>query len=268
MLEPMANLQAAQCLEPNMSGPLGESGTRWAVLMLHGFTAGPQSVLPWAETLADAGATVRVPLLAGHGTRIADLAQTTAEQWRRGVQRTLDAIFAEGFDKIAVAGLSMGGTLALDAARHRPVDATLVVNPALSFKPKDQLGVFLAPLMDQIIPTVGPLAGDINKPGVTEEAYQRTPVAAVHQLARLFATTRRRLDKIESPVVLYWSPRDQIVPKSSARILRRSLAPELLTTVVLEDSFHVATLDYDAPLIYRHSIDQLLELSGDRHETS
>ena len=266
MLETMSTLQSSQDLAPNLDGPLAETGTRWAVLMLHGFTSGPQSLLPWALALADAGATVRVPLLSGHGTSVADLSQTTAGQWRQDVQRALDDMLAEDFDKIAVAGLSMGGALALDAASNRPVAATFVVNPGLSFKLGDQLGVYLSPLIQRMIPTVGPLAGDVSKPGVTESAYDRTPVAAVQQLARLFWTTRRQLSKIESPVTLYWSPQDHIVPGSSAKILRRGVDPKLLTTMVLERSFHVATLDYDAAVSHQHSIARLLELSGDLHE--
>lgn len=267
MLKVMDTVQTSHYLSPNPNGVLCATGTRWAVLMLHGFTAGPQSVRPWAEALAEAGATVCLPRLSGHGTTVSDLAQTSAGQWRRDVQQAVDGLLAQGFDKLAVAGLSMGGTLALDAASHRRVDATFVVNPGLSFKMLDRFGVALSPLFHRVIPTVGPLAGDVNRPGVEEEAYSRTPVAAVQQLAKLFWTTRRQLVDIDSPVTLYWSSRDHIVPPSSARILRRAITPHLLTTVVLERSFHVATLDYDAPTIQRHSIAKLLELSGGHRET-
>src|SRR5699024_3245483 len=148
-------------------------------------------------------------------------------------------------DVAAVAGLWAGGALASDAARIRPVDAGFQVDSGLSFRPLDQLGVYLSPLLQWVIPTVGPLAGDVRKPGVTEGAYDRTPVAAVEQLAKLFSVTRRHLADITAPVTLYWSPEDHILPRSSARILRRGLEPHLLTTVILEQSFHAATLDYD-----------------------
>lgn len=267
MLKIMETVQTPHYLTPNPDGVLRASGTRWAVLMLHGFTAGPQTVMPWADALAEAGATVCLPLLSGHGTTVSDLAQTSAGRWRRDVQQAVDNLLTQGFDKVAVAGLSMGGTLALDVASHRRVDATFVVNPALSFKMLDRLGVALSPLFERVIPTVGPLAGDIKKPGVIEEAYNRTPVPAVQELSKLFWTTRRHLVNIDSPVTLYWSTRDHIVPPSSVRILRRALRPHLLTTIVLDQSFHVATLDYDAPKIHRHSISTLLALSGDHRET-
>src|SRR5699024_1064336 len=108
----------------------------------------------------------------------------------------------------------------------------------------------------------------VRKPGVTEGAYDRTPVAAVEQLAILFSVTRRHLADITAPVTLYWSPEDHILPRSSARILRRGLEPHLLTTVILEQSFHAATLDYDAPLIDQDSITTLQKLSRGQHDTA
>ncbi|GAA4110520.1 alpha/beta hydrolase [Enteractinococcus coprophilus] len=257
-----------EILDPHPSGSLSDTKVRWGVVLVHGFTAGPSSVLPWGRALAAAGATVIIPTLPGHATTVSDLAQTDAGQWRRQIQQTLDHTFVQGFDRLAVAGLSLGGTLALDAAAHRAVDATLLVNPALSFKPLDQLGVALSPLFQRLIPTVGPLAGDIKKAGVLEDAYDRTPVPAVAELAKLIRTVRSRLAQISSPVTLYWSSEDHVVPATSAKILRRHIDPNLLRTVVLDNSYHVATLDNDAAMIHQDSIDTLLSLSGGVHGCS
>lgn len=261
------NQQSAIFLEPEACGVLKHDGSRWAVLLLHGFTGGPDSVLPWGRTLAAAGATVHIPLLSGHGTNVADLAQTTAGQWRSDVQQALDAMVLDQYDRIAVGGLSMGGTLALDAAAHRKVDATFVVNPALSFKCFDALGILLSPLMQWLVPSVGPLAGDVHKPGVSEPAYPRTPVPAVQELAKLLWTTRRALPRIQAPVTLYWSPTDHIVPASSFRILARGLNGAQLTKRVLPNSYHVATLDYDAEAIQTDSISRLVALAGGLRES-
>ncbi len=258
----MTSQQSAAYFEPNPNGTLTHASSRWAVLMLHGFTAGPESVRPWAQALADAGASVHVPLLTGHGTSVSDLAGTTAGQWRRDVQQSLDTLLGADYDHIAVCGHSMGGTLALDAAAHRHITATFVINPALSFRFLDGIGAALSPILQYIVPTVGPLAGDVKKPNVSEMAYSRTPVAAVQQLAKLFWTTRRNLSSVRSPVTLYQSINDHLVPASSAKILQRRLTNAALDTVVLQNSYHVATLDYDAEAIHRHTISQLLEFTA------
>ncbi|HJF14860.1 MAG TPA: alpha/beta fold hydrolase [Enteractinococcus helveticum] len=255
-------MQSIEILQPDPQGVLAKNQTHWGIVLLHGFTADPGSVLPWGQALATAGATVYIPTLPGHGTTVSDLAQTRAGQWRQQVQQTVDNMLMQNYDHIAVAGLSLGGTLALDAAAHRMVDATFLVNPALTFKPVDQLGVALSPLFQRIIPTVGPLAGDIQKAGVVEEAYDRTPVPAVVELAKLFRTVRRQLTDIQSPVTLYCSTEDHIVPPTTAKLLRRRLGPNLLRIVRMDNSYHVATLDNDAPLIFQDSVHTLLKLSG------
>ncbi|NWN88974.1 MAG: alpha/beta fold hydrolase [Micrococcaceae bacterium] len=262
MLVVMNTQQSSVFLAPQPTGPLAKQGARWAVLLLHGFTSVPSAVLPWGHALAAAGATVHIPLLSGHGTSVVDLSCTTARQWRIDVQQALDGLFRQGFDHIAVGGLSMGGTLALDAAANRPVDVTFVVNPALSFKPLDCVGAIASSFIHRLVPTVGPLAGDIKKPGVSEQAYDRTPTAAVHQLARLFSTARRRLSRISAPVKLYWSTQDHIVPASSAKTLENNTSSGLFQKVVLDRSYHVATLDFDAEVIHEHSVATLMQLSG------
>ena len=47
------------------------------MLVLHGFTGNPQSLRPLAEAVADAGFTVDLPLLPGHGTAVEDMVPTT-----------------------------------------------------------------------------------------------------------------------------------------------------------------------------------------------
>lgn len=266
MLVLMNTQPSSLVLNPQPSGVLRHDGAEWAVLLLHGFTGGPDSVLPWGHALAAAGATVYIPLLAGHGTSVSDLARTTAGQWRFDVQQSLDHLLCDQFDGVAIAGLSMGGTLALDAAAHRRVDATFVVNPALSFKCLDGLGVAVSPLIQRWKPTVGPLAGDVHKPGVSELAYDSTPVSAVQELAKLCRVTRRMLPQIQSPVTLYRSETDHIVPASSSRILTRGLQRAQFDKIVLKESYHVATLDYDAETIHRDSVSRLLILSGGLRE--
>lgn len=258
----MTSQQLPAYFEPNPNGTLAQASSRWAILMLHGFTAGPESVRPWAQALADAGAPVHTPLLTGHGTSVSDLARATAGQWRRDTQQSLDTLLAANYDHVAVCGHSMGGTLAMDAAAHRPVTATFVINPALSFRFLHGIGAALSPILQYIVPTVGPLAGDINKPNISEIAYSRTPVAAVQQLAKLFWTTRRNLSSVQSPVTLYRSSHDHLVPASSANILQRRLKNTAFNTVLLQNSYHVATLDYDAETIHRHTISRLRALSA------
>src|SRR5215468_4314643 len=63
---------------PVMPGaePFFHSGGSTGVLLCHGFTGSPASLRPWADHLADAGLTVSLPRLPGHGTTWQDMAHT------------------------------------------------------------------------------------------------------------------------------------------------------------------------------------------------
>jgi carboxylesterase len=69
------------------------------------------SMRPWGEHLAAEGFAVSCPLLPGHGTRWQDCNASTHDQWTTAVGDAFDALSAR-CDRVFVAGLSMGGTLA------------------------------------------------------------------------------------------------------------------------------------------------------------
>ena len=89
------------------------------MLVLHGFTGNPQSMRPLAESLATAGFTVELPLLPGHGTAIEDMIPTRFADWSEAAETAYDGL-ARRCEAVAVAALSMGGTLALWLAERHP----------------------------------------------------------------------------------------------------------------------------------------------------
>src|SRR5580704_7049564 len=91
-------------------GPVG-------VLVLHGFTGNPTSMRALAEALAEAGYAVELPRLPGHGTAVEDMLPTRWVDWS-GAAEAAFADLAGRCAKVAVAGLSMGGTLAAWLAAH------------------------------------------------------------------------------------------------------------------------------------------------------
>src|SRR4051812_19454502 len=172
------------------------------ILLLHGFTGSPASMRPWGEHLAAEGFTVRGPLLPGHGTRWQDANATTHEQWFQAVTTAFDELAAE-CQRVFVAGLSMGGTLALRLAQLRPDVAGLVlVNPSLLTQ---RLDAKLLPLLARLTPSWAPIANDIKKPGVTELAYPKLPTRAMMQVRRLWGVTRPNLGLVTAPVLLFRS---------------------------------------------------------------
>jgi esterase/lipase len=232
---------------PGGRGPEGRTG----VLLVHGFTGTPMSMRPWGEHLAAEGFAVRCPLLPGHGTRWQDCNASTHAQWTSAVAEAFDALAAE-CDRVFVAGLSMGGTLAVRLAETRPDDVAglVLVNPALLTQ---RLDAKLLPLLARVTPSWAPIASDVKKAGVTELAYPKLPTRAMMQLRELWAATRADLAKVTVPVIVYRSREDHVVEAVSSQVLLAGISSADATEVVLEDSYHVATLDNDAPTIFAGS---------------
>ncbi|KSU77432.1 carboxylesterase [Pseudarthrobacter enclensis] len=226
-------------------------GPRIGVVLSHGFTGSPHGVREWAHGLAAAGFAVRMPLLPGHGTSWQELARTRWQQWHGALDdayRELDA----ACDHVFAAGLSMGGALALRIAATRPVAGVVVVNPGLVI---DDPRAPLAGILKLVMKSTPAIANDILKAGIDEGAYARTPVAAAHELNKMFKDTVRLLPRITAPVQVYRSTVDHVVSDSSIAALRRGLTHAPLELVSLENSYHVATMDNDAEQIFTGSVD-------------
>lgn len=234
--------------------PFAAEGSEVGVLLSHGFTGSPQSLRPWAEHLAAAGLTVRLPRLPGHGTRWQDLNDTRWPDWYGELERAFDDLRGRCRQVFGM-GLSMGGTLVIRLAEQRPAEVAglVLVNPSLGTERKDVK--YALPLLHRVVPSLAGIGSDIRKPGVTELAYERTPLRAMHSLSRLWPLVVADLGLVTAPVLLYRSRVDHVVEPMSGRLLRDGASSTEVTEVILDDSYHVATLDHDAPAIFAGSLD-------------
>lgn len=233
--------------------PIDLPGGPVGVLLSHGFTGTTQSIRPWAEHLAAAGLTVLAPRLPGHGTRWQEMNQTRWSDWYGEVERGFDDLRRRCSTVFAM-GLSMGGTLVLRLAEEHgeQVAGLVVVNASIATARRDAR---LASLVSRVLPSMPGVGSDVKKPGVTELAYPRTPLKAFVSLQRAWPVVRRDLAKVCCPVLVYRSQTDHVVEPVSGRLLVAGLAGGRVEERVLPDSYHVATLDNDAPAIFAGSLD-------------
>ncbi|MFJ8646602.1 alpha/beta hydrolase [Streptomyces sp. NPDC093546] len=249
--------------------PYRHEGGRVGVLLCHGFTGSPRSLRPWAEYLAARGLTVSLPLLPGHGTRWQDMQVTTWQDWYAEVDRELRGLLAR-CEQVFVFGLSMGGALTLRlAARHGDaVRGIVLVNPANKIH---GLAAHALPVVRHLVPSRPGIVDDIAKEGMTEAGYDRVPLHAAHSVRRFFKLVDGELPQVTQPVLLLHSPQDHVVsPADSARILSRISSVDV-REVLLEQSYHVATLDHDAERIFEESyafIGRLAPSVGEKGSTT
>ncbi|HEX7716559.1 MAG TPA: alpha/beta fold hydrolase [Marmoricola sp.] len=234
-------------------GTPDSSGRRIGVLLSHGFTGSPASIVPWGQYLAKQGYAVSVPLLPGHGTTWEQMCATTFDDYCTALERDFDQLAART-DVVVVGGLSMGACLALWLAAKRPADVAglLLVNPAVASTNKQLLAL---PVLKYLVKAVPAIGNDIKKPDVSEHAYPKTPLKPLHTMVRAWKQIREDLPKVTAPILLFRSAEDHVVDPSSARIILDHVSSRDATEKVLANSYHVATLDNDAPEIFEQSAD-------------
>lgn len=236
------------------------SGQRVGVLLCHGFTGSPSSMRGWAEYLNDQGYAVSAPRWPGHGTTWQDLNGHTYADWYGEAERAFEKLQSD-CDVVFVGGLSMGGCLALNLAveKGRDVAGLVLVNPAVNSTRKD---VKLLPVMKHLVPAFPGISNDIKKPGVRERAYSKTPLKAAHSMFGGFREVRERLPEVTQPMLLFRSRVDHVVDPSSARIIVSTVSSRDVEERILEDSYHVATIDNDAGVIFTVSADFIRRVAG------
>lgn len=223
-------------------------------LCLHGFTGTPYSMQGVAGAFAEAGFVTSAPLLPGHGTTIDDMMTTGWDDWLGAAEAAYRDLAART-EAVVVAGLSMGGTLAVAlAAAHHDVAGIVVINPYI-----DPAAPSFRDLLRQIIDSGSPVApaigSDIADTGTQEgDSYGGTPLAPFLSLCEGVDQLAPRLAEVTCPVLVMTSREDHVVPTVSSDVLAGAVSGPV-ERVWLERSFHVATLDYDRAEIERRAVE-------------
>ena len=221
-------------------------------LVLHGFTGNCSAVRPLAQRLADAGFSVEMPLLPGHGTTWQDMRRTT---WRDWAAEAIDAfeLLRRRTRRQVVVGLSMGGTLALHLGQTRSDDLAglVAINPTLLLR--DPRLKFLW-LLKWVLPSIPGIGSDVAKPDEGELAYDRLSPRSVASLTQLQRVVREGLDRIAVPTLVFTSRQDHVVDPDNSRLVVEGVGTSDVEQVWLERSYHLATRDYDAELVFARTI--------------
>ncbi len=241
-------------------GAPDQDGRRVGALLLHGFTGSPASIVPWGRYLAERGLAVEVPRLPGHGTTWQQMNRTRWTDWYDEAERALEKLRAQ-CDQVVVGGLSMGGALSLRLAQRRGADvaALLLVNPALTNADPMRR---LVPALQYVVPSAAGVTNDIKKPDVDEHGYGRTPLKAAASMFAGWKQVIADLPRVTQPLLMFRSADDHVVPPSSGALIMSRVASRDVSERVLENSYHVATLDYDAPEIFAESEQFVRRVTG------
>jgi carboxylesterase len=251
-------------------------------LLVHRLGGTPSDLSHVAEGLARTGRSVSCPLLYGHGGSRALLGATTWSQWYGSVVEAHQELSAS-CQTVIVGGLGVGALLALNLAAERGdhVDALALFAP--TFWPNGWAmpwyGKLLRVLNSKRVANL--FRFDERPPyGIKDDTLRRSMLESLAQDGRslddvngraggallevkwLAAEVIPKLARVTQPSLVFHPRYDDRSQLSASQLLQKQLGG-IVELVVLEDSYHLVTLDRQRDLVLERVVefaDELPEL--------
>jgi len=225
-------------------------GHKVGCLLIHGFTSSPTEMAGLADFLQAKGYAVKVPRLPGHATIPRDLLGVTHVDWMTTAEEALREIRSFTTSQFVI-GLSLGGVLALHLASRFDFDGVVALAPALKLPLWQEVAVrALAPFVEMRKKrSRGPDVRD--RYGRSRlDSYREYPLAAARETFRLQRRVRAELANITMPLLVIHSRQDHTVPVSNVEYLTKRVGSRHVETMIVEESYHVLTVDVDRKRIF------------------
>jgi carboxylesterase len=243
-------------------------------LLIHGMSGTPVELRYISNGLAKEGYTVSVPQLAGHCGTYEELKRSTWQEWLASAEAALETMRSR-CSHVFVGGLSMGAVLALKVAARNPD----IVRGVVSMSPTLWLDGWNVPLHARLFKLVTTKwfanlmqfaeappygikderlraliaqaleSGDPGKAG-----FLLLPGGLLMELRGLVSSVKRDLPGIYQPVLIIHPRDDDRASLANVVYLQKKL-PGRTDAVVLEDSYHLVTLDRQRNLVLARTLD-------------
>ena len=233
---------------PERCRPFFHAGGDQGVLLVHGFTGSVAHMRPLGDALADLGYTVMGINLPGHATTEADMKRSDWKQWLSAA-RDAAVRLKRHCTTVTVAGLSMGGLLALLLAAEGYADACVTLSAPL---PTRNRLAWLAPIVAPIYPRIGKAPTDERHTMIDaafDFGYAGFPTAKTGDLQHLIRLARRNLPLVVCPLLVVQSTGDRTVRQDSADTIMRLAGSTRKQKLELQGVHHVCTLSPALPTI-------------------
>ena len=267
-----------------IDGSIRLAGGHQGFLLIHGLGGTPLEMRYLAHGFARAGYSVHVPQLAGHCGSSSDLRATNWTDWYDSVEKAHRWI-RQRCDSVVVGGLSMGALLALHHAAEHPHDVSALALYAPSLW-RDGWGIpwYMSFfnlitqkwLADFVVfaerepwgvkdPRIKAL---VEKAVINDESSQADiaalPGGLMLELRWLVRRIRREITLVRQPTLIVHPRRDDRASMRNINYLQ-SMLPGLTETLVLDDSYHLVTLDRQRHLVLGRTLEFVSEVTRRAH---
>ncbi|WP_078410411.1 alpha/beta hydrolase [Priestia abyssalis] len=240
-----------------------EKGER-AVLLLHGFTGNTADVRMLGRFLEEKGYSSHAPLYKGHGNvSPEEFIKTGPSDWWSSVQEGYQLLKAKGYEKIAAAGISLGGVFSLKLAMEVPVVGVVPMCAPMGFKEKDTLEKMVRHYTAEYKKLEGKTEPEIT---CEVEGLQLKETNAVHGLTELVGKVAGQLHNVKAPAYIIQGRHDDIIDMKSPDMIYEHIQSEKKELNWYEQSGHVITLDQERNRVEEDVFQFLEKLDWEKDE--
>ena len=202
-----------------------------AVLLLHGFTGNSSDVRQLGRFLQKKGYTSYAPQYEGHAAPPEEILKSSPYVWFKDVLDGYDYLVEQGYEDIAVAGLSLGGVFALKLSLNRPVKGTIYegfLEYARNFKKyegKDQATI-------------------------DKEMEDFHPTETLKELSDTLSRVRNDVDEVLDPILVVQAEKDEMIDPQSANYIYENVDSDEKQIKWYANSGHVITIDKEKEQVF------------------
>lgn len=255
-------------------------GGEHAVLALHGLLGNPLEMQYLGKKLQSAGYTVHIPLIDGYGFAAgtgagASYRTANCESWYAEVVRQFEQL-KRTHVSVSVTGLCIGAVLALRLAIDRGEEVaalsllatTLAYDgwslpwyrfllPLAYYTPLRHLYSYQerAPYGIKNNNLQRWIAREMAVTGSSAAGAARLSAEGIFQAHRLIRQVRKQLALVHTPALIIHAQEDDVASTRSADFVERHISSAVRRKLILQDSYHIITLDNEKEIVANETID-------------
>lgn len=243
-----------------------ESGDH-AVLLLHGLQSSPAELQPIAKRLHQAGYTVHVPHITGYAYTQGETPRSVThwQDWHAHALAEFRTL-KQKYRTVSVGGLCIGATLSLSIAAElgEEVSALTLLATTLwydgwsipwyrflryagyyspfryiySYREREPYGLKNKQLRKWI-------AREMSHKDSTIVGASKLNLPAVQEAERMIASVKKSMHRVTAPAIIIHAQEDDVASPRNARYVAAHIGSKSVKSVMLQNSYHMITVDND-----------------------
>lgn len=223
-----------------------EAGNR-AVLLLHGFTGHSADVRMLGRFLEKKGYTTHAPIYRGHGQEPEALLKSSPDEWWEDILSAYNHLKNLGYNEIAVAGLSMGGALAIKLATKHEIKGVIPMCTPMYFDNQKQLTKAFLNFARQFKKFEKKDEQTIKK---EIDLLQQNSAELFNEIGTFVEQVNGIIDRVDVPTFVVQASKDEIINPESATFIYENIKNEKKDLKWYKNSTHLITFGDEKDVLH------------------